>query len=293
MKLISTSLFAVLMAAPAFAGSFVSPPVENTVVAPPASSVAGHFGAYYGAVSDEYNDANYPLDEYTLYGVEGSIGSAANGGFGWQVDAGFEMATYDRGRGAQDYYTTYRATVHGNFDIAGMALGAFVGFGSFDDDYNGVSGNNYWYGVEGAKSFGNFALAAQVGFGNSDNSAFEHDYSNELFGAVEGRLFVGDGIMLTANVGAANGIVDGETLTLVHYGIDGSIRLGRSNFYANAGYEFSDYTTSGTEGEGNEGTLTVGISLLFGGGLRDAYGATPMISGYHANMVGLKTETYY
>ncbi len=99
--------------------------------------------------------------------------------------------------------------------------------------------------------------------------------------------------MVSANVGMANGIVDGETLTLVHYGVEGSLRLGQSNFYANAGYAYSDYTTSGSEGEGNESTLTAGVSMLFGGGLREAYGATPMIDGYYANMVGLKTGTYY
>ncbi len=294
MKKIALTLLAMASATSALAGSITAPVMDDVVVAPPASTIAGHFAAYYSGVTDTYLDANYPNNNYTMLGIEGSIGSAANGGFGWQLDAGYERASYNNFLGVSlEYYNSIRATGHANFDVAGMALGVFAGLGSFTDTYNGVDGSNYWYGVEGAKTFGNFALAAQVGFGNSDNSTNAHDYTGKLFAAIEGRLFVNDGLMLSANIGTATGNVAGEVLTLNHYGVDGTIRLGQSNFYANAGYAFSDYSTSGTEGFGDESTFTVGLSIMFGGGLRAAYGATPMIDGYYANMVGLKTETYY
>jgi len=299
MKALYASLVALAITSPALAASFSPPLPDDVVIMPPAApTVAGHFGLYYGMVTDTYIDGNYPNNDYTLMGVEGSVGSAGHGGFGWQLDAGFESASYLNFADAQlNYYSTTRATAHANFNVAGMALGGFAGFGSYTDIYNGVDGRNFWYGVEGAKSFGNFALAAQVGLGSSDNSDDSGDYSNQLFGALEGRLFVNDNIMLAANIGIAKGMLDQtfapETLTLLHYGVEGTMRLGQSNFYANAGYAFSDYTTSGTEGYGNESTFTVGLSMMFGGGLREAYAATPMIDGYYANMVGLKTETYY
>ncbi|HIP22079.1 MAG TPA: hypothetical protein EYG79_00550, partial [Rhodobacteraceae bacterium] len=137
-------------------------------------------------------DGEYDEKSFTGWGVTGSVGKAGNGGFGWQLDADYSSASYTGGT----YYNKYGITAHGNFGLAGMTVGAFVGGGLASHIYDGdEGGDTFWYGVDVAKAFGNVALAAQIGLASAN---FEHDpldSSNMLFGGIEARYFVSDRFM--------------------------------------------------------------------------------------------------
>ena len=295
MKNISLVLAASLLSTPVFAGSTETiTPMVASIAAPVANAFGGSVYAYYGISSGENGEGSYNGDEtFPFYGVTGSIGKAGNGGFGWQLDANYAAANLSNG----SYYANYSGTVHGNFGLGGMTAGAFVGGGVGNNIEESDAGSMYWYGLEAAKAFGNIALSAQVGLASSDNDHSSLNSSDMLFGGVEARYFVSDRFMITANLQAGTGIIHGDTLLQTQYGIEGMMQLGQSNFYGSLGYRGSYMNADingGSEGQGGENAVMLGVTMLFGGGsLRDIYaGSTPMMTNELRTLVTVNTATY-
>lgn len=197
-------------------------------------------------------------------------------------------------------YNKYGITAHGNFGLAGMTVGAFVGGGLASHIYDGdEGGDTFWYGVDVAKAFGNVALAAQIGLASAN---FEHDpldSSNMLFGGIEARYFVSDRFMITADLQMGTGTIHSATLVQTQYGIEGMMKLGQSNFYGTAGYRGSFMNGDGNtdpgddEGQGGESQFSVGVTMLFGGSLRDIYsGSTPMMTNEMRTLVTINALTF-
>ncbi len=292
MKTISILLITSAFAAPALAGSFddVSP-VSTAVMAPAASTFGGYVTGYYGgaSVADE-NCCDYDDPTYSYYGIEASLGGGIGGGrLGWQIDANYEL-----GSDSADYYRAYGGTAHINFDLAGYKVGAFAGAGYQYNENGSDGGPGNWYGIEAARTFGNIALAAQLGFASSDSDHNALDYNNELFGQVRANYFLNDNFMITGSLGHGLGIIHSDPLALTVYGLEGTMRLGQSNFYANAGYEgLHASEDNGNDDVSNESRFYAGISMVFGGGsLRNTFtNSTPMIDNSFNNLVAVYTST--
>ncbi len=187
--------------------------------------------------------------------------------------------------------------MHGNFELGGITIGAFVGGGVGNNIDDTDAGAMIWYGAEAAKSFGKFTLAAQVGLASSDNDHSALSSSDMLFGGVEARYFVNDRFMVSANVQAGTGVIHGDTLLQTQYGVEGMMRLGQSNFYGTAAYRGSYMNANyngGTEGEGGESAFMLGVTMLIGGGsLQDVFGnSTPMMTNELRTLVTVNTATY-
>ncbi len=292
---------ATTLATPVLAGSPDPLPPMDVGVTMPASAIGGYLSAFYEAdsvqrIASASEDGDYDEDSFTGWGVSGSVGKAGNGGFGWQLDADYSSTSY----ATTDYYNKYGITAHGNFGLGGMTVGAFVGGGVGSHIYDGdTGGDTFWYGVDAAKSFGNFALAAQLGFASAD---FEHnplDSSGMLFGGVEARYFINDRIMITADLQMGTGTIHSATLTQTQYGIEGMMQLGQSNFYGTAGYRGSFMNADGNtdpgddDGKGGESQFSVGVTMLFGGLMRDVYaGSTPMMTNELRTLVTINALTF-
>ncbi|NOR61947.1 MAG: hypothetical protein GQ535_05555 [Rhodobacteraceae bacterium] len=286
--LLATSAFA----APALAGSLDEVlPMEAAIVAPAASTFGGFVTGYYGgaSVADD-GCCDYDDPTYSYYGIEASLGGGLGGGrLGWQLDANYEL-----GSDSADYYRAYGGTAHINFDLSGYKVGAFAGAGYQYNENGNDGGPGHWYGIEAARGFGNVAVAAQLGFASSDNDHDSLDYNNEFFGQVRAHYFLNDNIMITGNLGYGAGIIHSEPMDFAMYGVEGTMRLGQSNFYANAGYEgLWASEDNGTEDVTNESRFYVGVSMLFGGGsLRDIHtNSTPMIDNSFNNLLAVYTST--
>lgn len=289
--LLSTSC----LAAPVFAGSLDSiPPQTTPIAAPAANSFGGFVTGYYGgaSVADE-GCCDYDDPSYTYWGAEASVGGGIGAGrLGWQLDLDYEVANDPDP--SDGYYESYGGTVHVNFDLSGTRIGVFGGLGAEENYNDGDGGTGYWYGVEAAREFGNIALAAQIGMASSDNNHDSLDYNDEIFGQVQARYFVNDRMMVTGNVGYGAGIIHGDPMDFMLYGVEGAMQLGQSNFYARAGYEgLWASEDHGADDVTNESRFYAGLSFVFGGGsLRDTYtGSTPMINGSINNLVAVYTST--
>lgn len=95
MKTVYTSIFAILAATPALAGSLETPIAPAAMHAPMAAATSGGYvtaNFEYTAANDE---GDYGSDDaFSAYGVELAYGSAGNSGFGWQVDAQKSIGTH-------------------------------------------------------------------------------------------------------------------------------------------------------------------------------------------------------
>lgn len=258
------------------------------------AGIAGAVTINYGNMAGN-SEGNYgPDDAFTYYGIEGSIGSSGNGGFGWQLDAHTESATHTND---VTFYNTSGATAHANYDLGGFTVGAFAGAGVGDNIDNTYSSNMHWYGLEVARSFGDITLAAQAGLASGDNNHDSLNFSDKMFGGVQARYFMNDNTMFTAKLGASIGIIHGDTLLQTNVDIEGMMRLGGSNFYGTAAYRSAymdaDYD-GGSQGQGGEQGFEIGLTMLFGGGsLRDIYaGSTPMINNTTLTQMGVNTSTF-
>lgn len=275
--------------------------VSTTAIAQTAASqgladMAGAITVNYGDMAGNAEGNYGPDDAFTYYGIEGSVGSAGNGGFGWQLDAHTESASTTND---VSFYSTYGATAHANFDLGGTTVGAFAGAGVGDNIDNGHTSSMSWYGLEAAKSFGDVTLAAQVGLasGVNDHSGNSLDFSDMMFSGIQARYFMNDNTMFTAKYATSTGTIHSSTLLQTNFDIEGMMRLGGSSFYGTAAYRTAymngDYD-GGSEGQGGEQGFEIGLTMLFGGGsLRDTYaGSTPMINNTTLTQMGVNTSTY-
>jgi hypothetical protein len=237
-----------------------------------AGTLGGSIGLAYGAFAasnptDAYYAANI-THAFNRYVLDGSVGRVTESGFGWQVDGLYEGAS---GSGKPEY-NFYGATVHGNYQLGAFRLGGFAGGGATDNLYLRYKSTNFWYGGEVEANFGNFAIAAQIGSGSASFGDVSLDYSGKPIYQIEGRYFIGNNIMLAARYGVANARLRSDDLSVTQYGADAIIRLGQSNFYATLGYEHN-YTNgdlnNNFRGNGADQTYKIGISMQFGGNLRE------------------------
>lgn len=281
-KMYSISLLALIAATPAFAGS--SDPLlvgDVEIMSPDVPAFGGHITAYYGVslVVDVTGNDEYHGTDFERIGVEGLVGRAGNGGFGWQLDGQYETASFTDTLGpvAERFADTYAVTAHGYFDLAGFSVGGFAGAGQGEYTSHNINASAYWYGLDAAKSFGDFAVSGQLGLATIDSEIPQLGSENQLFAAVEAHYFIGENLMIGANAGIGHGAVYDNNFTYTEWGVDATMRLGQSNFYATAGC-FGSSVNLESYGTGLEQNFFAGVSILFGGGLREVYaGSTPMV----------------
>ena len=279
MKIFTTTAITFLMASAATAGA-----------------IGGNFELTYGA-GGVYNESgeDYHGSFFDTYAAKGSVGASTNSGLGWQVDLEYQSTNFtDTVRALTE---SYGGTLHGNYDIAGFKLGGFAGYGYGAFTTHSGSGTSYWYGLEAAKTFGNFALTAQVGLASSDSTHNPIDYNDELFGGIQARYFLlDDRAMITASYENGNGIIHGDTMNAGVLDLSGTLRLGQSNFYGTLGYQNTRINAdfgSNSEGQGTEERFYLGVSMLFGGSLRDVYaGSTPMMGNELQSLSNALTDLY-
>lgn len=278
MKLYTATAIAALMAGAATAGP-----------------IGGNIELTYGA-GGIYNESggDYHGDFFDTLAARGSVGSSTPGGFGWQFDLEYQRTDFTDI--VRELTESYGGTIHGNYDLSGYKLGAFAGYGVGDFTTHTDVSTNYWYGLEAAKTFGDFAVTAQIGLASSDNTHNATDYNDELFGGVEARYFLGDKAMFTASYANGNGIIHGDTMNVAVLDLSGTMQLGQSNFYGTAGYQNTRINAdfgSNSEGQGTEERFYLGVSMLFGGSLREVYaGATPMMGNELQSLTGALTGLY-
>ena len=282
MKIYTATAITILMASAATAG-------------PIGGSVELTYGN--GQLFNEVNSQYQYFDYFETYAIKGAFGAGTEGGFGWQVDVDYQetdgFRVFPTATLVDFLSKSYGATLHGNYDLAGFKLGAFAGFGgaaarSLSQEYS-VS----WYGLEAAKTFGNIAVSAHIGLTNSNTTGGIYPLTDELFSGIEARYFLGDGAMITGSYSNFNTSAFGNPMTVNVLELSGTQRLGQSNFYGTLGYQ--NYRTEEpiNPSYGTEERYFVGISMLFGGSLRDIYaGSTPMMSNELQSLSGAWTELY-
>lgn len=261
-----------------------------------AGPIGGNIELTYGA-GGVYNesDEDYHGNFFDTYAAKGSVGATTNSGIGWQVDLEYQTTNFtDISR---ELTESYGGTLHGNYAIAGFKLGGFAGYGYGAFTTHSGSGVNYWYGLEAAKTFGDFAVTAQIGLSSNDSPHDALDYTDKLFGGIQARYFLlDDRAMITASYENGNGIIHGDTMNVGVLDLSGTLRLGQSNFYGTLGYQNTridaNFGTNG-EGEGTEERFYLGVSMLFGGSLRDVYaGSTPMMGNELQSLTSALVDLY-
>ncbi len=238
-------------------------------------------GLSYGAfAAEQFSDGYYRSRDNSFSRIiaEGSIGKQTGSGFGWQADALYETAAGSAG----PEYNIYGGNIHGNYQLGAFRLGGFVGAGATNNTYLNYRSSNFWYGGEVAADMGNFTIVAQAGMASANFGDASLDYTGKSFYQLEARYFIGDNIMVAARYGEAVSRFQNRDMGVTQYGIDGTIRLGQSRFYATAGYEqnyTNDNLNNAYSGRGSDQTYKIGISMMFGGDLRETLRErNPMLS---------------
>lgn len=241
------------------------------------------------------NDADYRGESFGTLAAKGSIGSSTNSGIGWQLDLEYQTSSFFND--TDDLSESYGGTARLNYDISGIKLGAFAGYGYGAFTTHTRSAVNSWYGFEAAKSFGNFAATAQIGLANSVNTHASLSYIDKLFGGVEARYFLGETGMITASYVNGNGDIHSYNMNVAGMDLSATTQLGQSNLYGTIGYQNTQINLTSSAnvlvGGGTEERVYAGISKLFGGSLRDVYaGDTPMMGNELQSISGALTALY-
>ncbi len=291
MKLITSSIAALLVAGPALAGTVAYIPDDTMAFTPaPASTFGGAVKLGYGYNMASVEDSDAPNDEYTdtFYFLDGTVGSSF-GSFGWQFDAGTEMATFTE---YGDFYSMTAYTAHLNYDIGGYRVGGFYGMGQWDEIYSDDQGDMTWYGLEAATEFSGILMTAHVGAASSEATHSSLDFTDYMFYGVQARYFVSDNLMITGLLNSSMGQIHSEEMTQLDYSVEATMRLGGSDFYGSALLGGTTVDANG-DGSGTEMRAEIGVSYLFGGDLRSVYGtSTPMMEKSVLTRMGVNTSIY-
>ncbi len=290
MKLITSSVAALIVAAPALAGSPAYVPDTAAVATGPAYNLGGAVTLGYGYNTASVANSDAPSDEYadTFYFLDGTVGSSF-GRFGWQLDAGTEQATFTEDG---DFYSMTAYTGHLNYDIGGYRVGGFYGMGQWDEIYSDDQGDMTWYGLEVAAEFSGILMTAHVGAASSDSTHSSLNFTDYMFYGVQARYFVNDNLMITGLLNSSMGQIHSEEMSQLDYSVEATMRLGGSNFYGSALLGGTTVDADG-DGSGTELRAEIGVSYLFGGDLRSVYGtSTPMMEKSVLTRMGVNTSIY-